>query len=100
MKWLLDTNIVAEASKSNPDSACQAWLDARLGECALSSITVAEMRWGIERLSGGKRKAELERQFGFLTEDYRGRFYEFDGAAAYEWGRYAAELEAMYGSEW
>ncbi len=100
MTWLLDTNIAAEATRAAPDPNCLAWLDARLGQCALSSITIAEMRWGIERLTEGKRKTELARQFDFLREDYRGRFYEFDGAAAYEWGRYAAELEGMYGSAW
>jgi len=91
---------VAEATKPNPDPNCQAWLDERIGQCALSAITVAEMRWGIERLTDGKKKTKLERAFQLLTEDYRGRFYEFDGPAAYEWGRYAAELEAQYGTNW
>jgi toxin FitB len=100
MIWLLDTNVVAEATKPNPDSSCQAWLDTRVGQCALCSTTVAEIRWGLERLAEGKKKAQLEREFEFLMEDYQGRFYPFDGPAAYEWGRYAAELEGMYGSEW
>ena len=95
MIWLLDTNVVTEAAKPDPDANCQSWLEARVGQCALSSITVAEMRFGIERLPTGKKKAQPEREFDFLAEDYQGRFYEFDGPAAYEWGRYAAELEGM-----
>ena len=61
---------------------------------------MAEIRFGVERLPQGKKKVQLEREFDFLIQDYQGRFYEFDGPAAYEWGRYAAELEAMYGTAW
>ena len=100
MSWLLDTNVVCEATKPNSDANCDAWLDARKDECALCSITIAEMRRGIERLTEGKKKAQLEREFEFLREDYQGRLYEFDGPSAYEWGRYAAELEAEYGADW
>jgi predicted nucleic acid-binding protein len=48
----------------------------------------------------GKKKAEKGRAFQFLVEDYRGRFFDFDAASAAEWGRYAAELEALHGSDW
>jgi len=100
MTWLLDTNIVSELTKPAPDSKCVAWLEARANDCAISTITLAELRWGIERLPDGKRKSERERDYAFLTEDYAGRFYEFDGPAAAEWGRYAAELERTHGTDW
>jgi predicted nucleic acid-binding protein len=98
--YLLDTNIVSEATKPNPDGTCVGWLQARRGQCALSSITLAEIRYGIERLPESRRKRMMETQFQFLTEDYEGRFFDFDGPAAVEWGRYAAELEAEHGAEW
>ena len=100
MTWLLDTNIVSELTKPAPDSACVLWLETHEADCAISTITLAELRWGIERMADGKKKAERERDFRFLLEDYRGRFFEFDGPAAAEWGRYAAELEAEYGVDW
>ena len=100
MTWLLDTNVVSEATKPDADANCDAWLDARKDQCALCSITIAELRWGIERLTDGKKKALLAREFAFLREDYQNKFYDFDGPAAYEWGRYAAELEDAYGSDW
>lgn len=100
MTWLLDTNIVSELTKPAPHPACVAWLEARAADCAISTITLAELRWGIERMTEGKRKSERERDYGFLLEDYTGRFYEFDGPAATEWGRYAAKLEAAHGSDW
>jgi len=100
MTWLLDTNVVAEAAKPFPDSKCMAWLADRRGQCVLSAITMAEIRYGIERLPDGKRKAAVEAAYQFLTEDYAGQFLDFDGPSATEWGRYAAELEAAYGSDW
>jgi predicted nucleic acid-binding protein len=60
----------------------------------------ADLRWGIERLPEGKRKAERERDFQFMVDDYQGCFYDFDGPSAFEWGRYAAELEKAYGADW
>lgn len=100
MTWLLDTNIVSELTKPAPDPVCVIWLEARAADCAISSITLAELRWGIERLPDGKRKADRERDYAFLLEDYQGRFFDFDGPAAAEWGRYPAELEAGFGSDW
>ena len=87
MTWLLDTNIVSELTKPLPDATCVTWLEARAADCAISTITLAELRWGIERMTDGKRKNERERDYGFMVEDYAGRFYEFDGPAAAEWGR-------------
>lgn len=98
--YLLDTNTVSEATKVKTDVRCEAWLEAHRGQCALSSITIAELRYGIERRVEGKEKTRLQKAFDFLCQDYQGRFYDFDGEAASEWGRYAAELEAAYGSDW
>ena len=100
MRFLLDTNVVSETSKPLPDPKCVAWLEAHRGECALSAITLAELRYGLERMPEGKRKAAAERELRFLLEDYAGQFLDFDGAAAAEWGRYAAELEGTHGVDW
>lgn len=100
MTYLLDTAVVAETSKPIPDSKCVAWLKAHRGQCVLSAITLAEIRYGIERLPDGKRKAAAEAAFQFLMDDYAGQFLDFDGPSAAEWGRYAAELEAAHGSGW
>jgi predicted nucleic acid-binding protein len=100
MTYLLDTNVVAEASKPAPDSKCMAWLSARRGQCLVCAITLAEIRYGIERLADGKRKTAAEAAYQFLVEDYAGWFLDFDGPPATEWGRYAAELESAYGSDW
>src|ERR1051326_7978068 len=93
MTWLLDTNIVSELTKPQPDPTCEMWLDAHAADCAISAITLSELRFGIERLPDGRKKKERNRDFEFLVEDYHGRFFDFDAPSAFEWGRYAAELE-------
>ncbi|HMP84610.1 MAG TPA: PIN domain-containing protein [Verrucomicrobiota bacterium] len=100
MTFILDTNVVSEINKESPDPVCMGWLSAHANDCAISTITVSELRYGIERMTDGKKKTELQRDYNFLLEDYEGRFFEFDGPSAAEWGRYAAELEGAYGSDW
>jgi toxin FitB len=100
LTYLLETNVVAEVSKPAPDPRCLAWLAAKRGKCALSAITLAEIRYGIERLPEGKRKSTIEQAYEFMLEDYGGLILDFDGPSATEWGRYAAELEAARGADW
>ncbi len=100
MNWLLDTNVVSEIMRETPAPAVLSWLGERRGECYLSTITLAELRYGVDRLPQGRHKKELDREFHFLQEDYQGRFFDLDGNVATEWGRYAAELEKQYGKGW
>lgn len=74
MKYLLDSNVLSEPTKPKPDPAVIAWLDANESECAVSSISLAELRYGIERLPEGKRRNQLEREFAFLRQDSCGYF--------------------------
>ena len=57
---LLDTNVVSEAMTREPHPRVRAWLDAQVNETLfLSSITVAELFFGIGALPAGKRKDAL-----------------------------------------
>jgi toxin FitB len=97
MNYVLDTNIISETVKPKPDSRCLAWLVAHAGDCCLTSITLAEMCFGLERLPEGKRKRTLARKYNFILQDFREWMVDFDQAAASEFGRYAAEYEAARG---
>lgn len=99
MKYVLDTNVISETSKPNPDSRCLAWLVERASDCCLTSITLAEMCFGVERLPEGKRKRALARQYNFILQDFREWMLDFDQAAAAEFGRYVAEYEAARGAD-
>jgi toxin FitB len=97
MRYVLDTNIVSEVTKPEPDANCLTWLTKHATDCCLTTITLAEMRFGVERLADGKRKRELSRKYDFLRQDFRDWILDFDEAAASEFGRYAAEYEAECG---
>lgn len=99
MKYLLDSNVVSEPVKAKPDPAVIVWLDRYESECAVSTITLAELRYGIERLPEGKRRRQLERDFAFFRQDLGNRIVAFDEAEAAEWGRYVAKLERELGRE-
>ncbi len=99
MKYLLDSNIVSEPTKSKADPTVVAWLDAHELECAVSTITLAELRYGIERLPEGKRRRQLERDFAFFRQDLGNRVLPFDEVEGAEWGRYAAKLEQEPGRD-
>ena len=52
---LLDTNVVSEAMKPEPNPAVRNWLDEQAAETLyLSSVTVAELMFGIGVLPKGR----------------------------------------------
>ena len=86
---VLDTNVVSEAMKPEPDAAVRAWLNDQAAETLyLSTVTVAELLFGIGSLPAGKRKNMLSRALDGLMEIFEGRVLPFDVDAA----RHYAEL--------
>jgi predicted nucleic acid-binding protein len=80
---LLDTNVVSEAIKPEPHPSVLAWLDAQAAETLfLSSITVAELLFGIGALPDGKRKHILAARVDSLLDQFAGRVLYFDTPAA------------------
>jgi hypothetical protein len=58
--WLLDTNIISELRKKNCHPAVKAWADQQLPTAFyLSTITIAEIRFGIERTKDKVFQQEL-----------------------------------------
>lgn len=80
---LLDTHVVSEAIKPEPHPSVLAWLDAQAAETLfLSSITVAELLFGIGALPDGKRKDTLAARIDRLLDQLVGRVLPFDTSAA------------------
>ncbi|HQT85664.1 MAG: VapC toxin family PIN domain ribonuclease [Acidiphilium sp. 37-64-53] len=77
---LLDTNLVSEPWKPQPDPQIVAWLDAQAVETLyLSAITVAELRFGIAAMPAGKRRKILhERLEDELLPIFTRRVLPFD----------------------
>jgi predicted nucleic acid-binding protein len=89
---LLDTNVLSALMQSEPDPAVVAWLDSEPAESIwTTSITVFEIRFGLEILASGRRRRMLEDAFDrMLADDFEGRVIPFDEAAAQWAGRFAA----------
>jgi predicted nucleic acid-binding protein len=80
---LLDTNVVSEAMKPEPHPAVRAWLNNQAAETLyLSSVTLAELLFGIAALPAGKRKDMLAQTLDGLMGLFRDRVLSFDVDAA------------------
>jgi predicted nucleic acid-binding protein len=80
---VLDTNVVSEAMKPEPNATVRAWLNEQAAETLyLSSVTLAELLFGIRALLAGKRKNMLDRTLTGLLELFKDRVLPFDTDAA------------------
>jgi predicted nucleic acid-binding protein len=80
---VLDTNVVSEAMKPEPHPAVRAWLNDQAAETLyLSSVTLAELLFGIAALPAGKRKDMLAQALDGLIGLFRDRLLSFDIDAA------------------
>jgi predicted nucleic acid-binding protein len=91
--YLLDTNVLSEGMRQQPDSRVIKWLDAHQEESAISALTLAELARGAEAFGDGKRKNELLRLIRFMQEDFADAILPFDDAAAWEWARYCKRAQ-------
>ena len=80
---VLDTNVVSEAMKPEPHPRVRAWLNDQAAETLyLSSVTLAELLFGIAALPVGKRKDMLAQALDGLMGLFRDRVLPFDIDAA------------------
>lgn len=80
---VLDTNVISEAMKPEPNEAVRTWLNNQVAETLyLSSVTLAELLYGIAALPAGKRKNVLSQALEGLLELFDGRILPFDTDAA------------------
>jgi toxin FitB len=92
---LLDTNVLSALMRNAPDPAVVNWLDNEPAESIwTTSITVFEIRTGINLLERGRRRKQLDQNFTrLLTDDLNGRVQAFDQAAALTAGALAADQQ-------
>ena len=89
---ILDTNVVSEAMKPEPNPVVRAWLNDQAAETLyLSSVTLAELLFGIAALPSGKRKDMLALTLEGLMGLFKDRVLPFDVEAA----RHYADLAVV-----
>ena len=93
---VLDTNVVSEAMKPEPHPAVRAWLNEQAAETLyLSSVTLAELLFGIGALPAGKRKDMLAQALDGLMGLFRDRVLPFDTDAARRYAELAVTAKAV-----
>ena len=97
MSFLLDTNVVSEWTKPRPNLGVIAWLaDVDEDRVFLSTITLAELRYGVETMGDGARRRRIEEWLCHeLTQRFEGRILRVDESVADAWGRIVAKRQAI-----
>jgi hypothetical protein len=86
---LLDTNIISEMMKSSPSSKVIEWLDGEdITQIFISTVTIAEISYGIQCLPNGKRQNYLIEAFdNVIQEGFKHRILFFHENAAQQYGQ-------------
>lgn len=84
MSVLIDTNVLSELLRAQPDSTVLAWFSSQPANgLFVSAVTQAEMMLGVRLLPAGKRRQRLEQALeAMFLEDFAGRILPFDSGSA------------------
>ncbi|ALD92164.1 plasmid stability protein StbB [Cupriavidus gilardii CR3] len=92
---VLDTNVVSEAMKPAPNEAVRAWLNDQVAETLyVSSVTLAELLFGIGALPDGRRKQGLTEALDGVIALFGERILTFDTDAARHYAESAVKARA------
>ncbi|HEX3664077.1 MAG TPA: PIN domain-containing protein [Rhizomicrobium sp.] len=92
--FLLDTCVVSEGNRARSNEDVDGWLAAqKTADMFISSVSIGEIRYGVDRLPFGKKRSDLERWFDeIVLVGFAGRVVAFDLKAALHW----ADIRATY----
>jgi predicted nucleic acid-binding protein len=81
---ILDTNVISALMLEQPDPVASSWLDRQAPTSIwTTSITVFEVRFGLDCMPAGRRRAQREMEFeNLLQDDLEDRILNFDRRAA------------------
>lgn len=93
MSYLLDTNVLSELRRKQPDPGVARWVrDRPASTLYLSALTLGELRKGVEALADASRRLSL---LDWLETElpafFAGRILPVDTAVADRWGRMLAQ---------
>jgi len=93
VSYLIDTHVLSELRRKQPDAQVVAWVQARPRDALfLSVLTLGEIRKGIERVEDSLRKQALIDWLEVeLPSYFLGRVLALDAHVADRWGRLMAD---------
>ena len=95
MSYLVDTNVISELRRTEPDPGVVAWFSDRPATTLhLSVLTLGEIRKGIESLPNGKKRLVLRDWLEIeLPAFFAGRILLIDAPVVDRWGRLLARVK-------
>ena len=92
MTYLVDANVLSEATKPEPDANVLEWLRRHEREIAVDAIILGEVRYGILILPSGQRRQRLEHWFEQgITKIH---CLAWDPAVGLRWAQLLADMRA------
>jgi toxin FitB len=90
---LLDTNVISEIMRPDGAENARLWLDAQpTRSIYICAPVLAELRFGVELLEPGARRARLEQAYERIAAElFVGRILAFDRSAADHYGKLRAK---------
>jgi predicted nucleic acid-binding protein len=82
----LDTNVISETMKKAPSGDVIAWLTHYDAELALSTVVIAEIAFGIEKIAPDQRSQRLAQNLGEWRRRFAGRIFGLTEEAALAYG--------------
>lgn len=92
MSYLVDANVLSEATKAEPDPRVLEWIRRHEAEIAVDPIILGEIQFGILLLPAGKRRTRLE---GWFNQGIR-RLHclPWEAATGLRWAKLLSDLRA------
>ncbi len=86
---VLDTNIISEVMRPQPDKNVVNWLNQHSdGQLFITSVTLAEIYYGLDSLPDGQRKQALQKRFDyFIAQGFEQKILYFDEKTALVYGK-------------
>lgn len=91
-RYLVDANVLSEATRPRPNDRVLAWLTRHERDIAVDPVILGELRFGILLLARGRRRTRLERWF----EDGVARLHciPWDAHTGLCWAQLLADLRS------
>jgi toxin FitB len=88
LMWLLDTNVISEVRRKQPNPQVLAWFAGhKTQDCFLSTITIGEIEQGIVRVPTTTQALALANWLEQVLANFAGRILSPDLAVARLWGK-------------
>lgn len=97
MRYLLDTNVLSELRRPEPDRKVVSWVLHNEPACGISDLVIGELTKGAHFLPDGKRRRALLLWIGEVEEQFEGKIVALDRSVMKCWGEICGRSEREHG---